>query len=201
MPAYAWEVTTPEQTSVNPWLPWSMVPNAIAESVPRAWIASASLGGAGTGVLTMVGNLVVPAGRLVSNMTMYSSTTAAVGQTNLWFALVRQSDNVVLAQTADNLDKGALGAAGGWANNSLLTLAYTTPWRAPSDTPVYGCLLQVATTVTTLRGYASIAGTIGISPFTVTSSTQTGITTPASLTSPVAYTAGFGTGLPYVALS
>lgn len=125
-----------------------------------------------SGVLQLVGGLVIPAGTAVTSITFVSGTQAAASLTNQWFCLVDTSLNV-LAKTAD-----VTSAA--WAANTAKTLTLSAPYTPSADKAVYAGLVVAGTTMPDLRGIATGAATNGIAPILAGAST-TGLTNPASL--------------------
>jgi hypothetical protein len=134
----------------------------------------------------------LPKGLVISNLAFVSGGTAAVTPTNWWFTL-HNSSRVALARTADQTTTA-------WAANTIksLAIAQTTAGAASSYTTTYSGLHYVgvmikATTVCSLISegavpdvLASVAPGIG--------GTDTGLSTPPTVTSG-AFTAGsFGAG-------
>ncbi len=117
----------------------------LAESFDRRFATTNStIGASGTLFLQSV---YLYAGQTVTNITMFSATTAAATTTNLWFALYDINRNL-LAQSA------AQGAYT-WAANTKKTLAMQTPYKVTQTGVYYIGVLQVATTIATLLGGAA----------------------------------------------
>jgi hypothetical protein len=121
----------------NPWAVSGDTLQVIGETIDRY---------AGTSVLTLptaathtcFGGIVLPAGRTVTNINFHY-TTAAATITIFYVALIRMSDRLVLATSAN--------ATGAWAAapaNKIVALS--TPYTPDVDTPVYIGLAQAATT-------------------------------------------------------
>ncbi|MGW7053143.1 right-handed parallel beta-helix repeat-containing protein [Streptomyces sp. NPDC054887] len=134
----------------------------------------------------------LPKGLVVSNITFTSGGTAAVTPTNWWFTL-HNSSRVALARTADQTTSA-------WAANTVKTLAIaqTTAGAGTSYTTTYAGLhylgvMVKATTQPNIVGEGSVADVVAsVSPGF--GGTDTGMTTPPTVTAG-AFTAGaFGAG-------
>ncbi len=134
----------------------------------------------------------LPKGFVVSSITFTSGGTAAVTPTNYWFTL-HNSSRVALARTADQTTTA-------WAANTIKTLAVaqTTAGAGTSYTTTYSGLhylgvMVKATTQPNLVGEGSVADVVAsVSPGF--GGTDTGMTTPPTVTAG-AFTAGaFGAG-------
>jgi parallel beta-helix repeat protein len=152
----------------------TMPSNATAETLPR-YACTASSATPSSGLL-YVQAITLPAGLLVSNITLCTGNAAKTGGTHGWYALL-DSGLVVRAVTADQTD-----AATVWgANNTLYTLPVVTPY-----TTTYAGLwylgVMVAQTSGTMPTWA-YAGTYndGLQTAPYISATSTGsLTTPPS---------------------
>lgn len=138
--ALPWRRTTPIYGHGNPRFPWDVAaPTAqvVMPTVPRILVQSLfSLAVAATQY--MIGGIVVPAGRTITNVN-YVATTAGATPTVDWFALARQSDRVALAHTANSVAAPAL--------NVPVVRALTAPWTPTADTPIWVVWsLNIATT-------------------------------------------------------
>lgn len=149
----------------------------LAETFPRQFATTNStIGASGTLFLQAI---YLTAGQLVSNITMFSATTAAATTTNLFFALYSgASTPALLAQSAN---QGAYT----WAANTSKTLAMTTPYRVPTSGLYYVGVMQAATTIATLLGGAAklnaiIASTAPIIHGTSTTGLTTALPNPAA---------------------
>ena len=133
------------------------------------------------------------AGQLVSNISISSATTAAATPTSngLLFGLYDGSRNL-LAQCAAQ-------GAWTWAANTIKTLAMSTPYRVPTSGLYYIGLLQVATTIATIKGGTARTGgqLAGLAPI-LHGTSNTGLTT--SLPNP-ANAITVGTASMYAAVS
>jgi hypothetical protein len=102
--------------------------------------------------------LVLPAGRPVTNVNMIYITAGATF-TVRHYALVRQSDRLVLAHTANSTAAPAIVP-------NITTGAFTTPLTPIEDTPVWVMLSHAATSLPSLmssQAAASVA-TMLVSP-------------------------------------
>lgn len=120
----------------------------LAETMPRMQGTTTNTTAGATGTLFMQA-IYLTAGQLVSNITIYSATTAAATTTNLFFALYSGATSPALL--AQSTNQGAYT----WAANTIKTLAMTTPYRVPTSGVYYIGLLQVATTIATIAGGAA----------------------------------------------
>lgn len=140
----------------NPRYPWDIGGNTaqpVMATLPRTSIAAAySL----TSTQTLVGGIVVPAGRTVSNVNFAALNTAA-SITILHFALVRQSDRLVMAHTANSTTVPTINAA--------TARALTGAWTPNYDTPVWVLISHTASTALQIAaGPASNAAANLIAP-------------------------------------
>jgi hypothetical protein len=152
--------TTPIYGHGNPRSPWGINSTAvqvIMETMPRV-VAT----GVDTFVLTtatqyLYGGIVIGAGKTVSNVS-YLATTAGAAPTVSWLALVRQSDRVVLAHTANIVTAPTV--------NVETKRAFLTPYTAIEDTPVWILFsYAVATTAPVFLSNASgVAATNLLAP-------------------------------------
>jgi hypothetical protein len=197
-PAQPWEVTIPEHdlAPVDK-SAWSLVPNLIDETVLRAAIGTANVSPPlVSGQMYGVGNLIVPAGELVSHLTWYAGTTAQVLPLNQWCALVNALTLQLLGVTNDFLTNV-------WAPNALRTFDMVAPYRAPVDLPVYACLvevLDVGGAPNSFRGNSGLSGNMNTFP-NVAGFADGGLTTPASCPAVITQPTGATTALPWVGLS
>lgn len=89
------------------------------------------------------------AGQVVSNITFWSSSTAAATPTHLLFGLADATGKIV-ATSAD-----ALTAA--WAANSAKTLPMTVAYTVPTEGLYYVVIAESATTLATITGLSTTA--------------------------------------------
>ena len=162
----------------------------LAETMPRETCpeVNSTIGATGTLFLQAI---YLKSGQTVSNITIFSATTAAATTTNLFFALYDGNRNLV----AQSANQGAYT----WAANTQKTLAMTTPYKVPTSGLYYVGLLQVATTIATIKGGTAktggqLAGAVPI----LHGTSSTGLTT--SLPNPAAAIT-VGTATMYAAVS
>ena len=148
----------------------------IAETHPRELLAEVNTSALTSGTLRMQAIYLV-AGQTVSNISVWSATTALATGTNQFFALYDSSRNL-LAQSANN-------TSGAWAANSVKTLAMTTPYKVPVSGLYYIGVMVAATTVPTLKGHTARTANqlAGAAPI-LAGNSSTGLTT--SLPNPAA---------------
>lgn len=121
------------------------------------------------------------AGQAYSTMTVCSATTAAGTPTNQWAALVRVSDNAILAKSADKTTEA-------WAANTEKTFDFaggTGAYTPSADELVRPGLLVVATTAPTLVGWSTTTPAVAAKAPQIggnANTTAASPTTPASLT-------------------
>ncbi len=164
--------------------------NTIAESIPRELCPEVNTTAGASGTLFMQA-IYLTAGQLVSNITIWSATTAAGTPTNKFFALYDVNRNL-LAQSAND-------TTAAWAANSAKTLAMTSPYRIPTSGQYYIGLLQTATTIATIKGgTAKTGGQLAAATPILHGNSSTGLTT--TLPNPAAAITG-GTASIYAAVS
>lgn len=162
----------------------------IAETIPRELCPEVNTTAAATGTLFLQA-IYLKAGQLVSNITIWSATTAAGTPTNGFFALYDANRNL-LAQCANFTTEA-------WAANSAKTKAMTTPYRVPTSGLYYIGLLQVATTIATIKGgTAKTGGQLAAAAPILNGTSSTGLTT--TLPNPAAAITA-GTASIYAAVS
>jgi hypothetical protein len=126
-------------------------------------------------------------GDLVSSISFFSATTAAVSPTNQWFALFDGAVNR-LEVTNDDLTNA-------WNANSKKTLSLASPYTVPAAGIYYLGVCVVAATVPTFAGATvSVVGPAYDSP-PVQGHIATGLTNPASC--PVSGTLTATASIPY----
>lgn len=161
-----------------------------AETMPRETCpeVNSTIGASGTLFLQAI---YLKAGTLVSNISVSSATTAAATPTNGFFALYDASRNL-LAQTANWTTEA-------WAANTIKTKALSAAYRVPTSGLYYIGVLQVATTIATLKGgTAKTGGQLAALPPILHGTSSTGLTT--TLPNPAAAITG-GTASLYAAVS
>lgn len=163
---------------------------AFAETIPRELCpeVNSTIGASGTLFLQAI---YLNAGQLVSNISILSATTAVATGTNGFFALYDASRNL-LAQSANYTSEA-------WAANTIKTKAMTTPYRVRTSGLYYIGLLQVATTIATIKGgTARTGGQLGGQAPILHGNSSTGLTT--TLPNPAAAITA-GTASMYAAVS
>lgn len=148
----------------------------IAETMPRELCPEVNTTAGASGTLFMQA-IYLKAGQLVSNITIASATTAIGTPTNQFYALYDANRNL-LAQSANQ-------TTAAWAANTVRTLAMTTPYRVPTSGLYYIGLLQVATTIATIKGGTAktggqLSGAVPILHGTSTTGLTTALPNPAA---------------------
>lgn len=162
----------------------------IAETIPRDLCPEVNTTAAATGTLFLQA-IYLRAGQLVSSISIWSATTAAGTPTNGFFALYDAARNL-LAQSANFTTEA-------WAANSVKTKAMTTAYRVPVSGLYYIGLLQVATTIATIKGgTAKTGGQLAAAAPILNGTSSTGLTT--TLPNPAAAITA-GTASIYAAVS
>lgn len=162
----------------------------IAETIPRELCPEVNTTAGATGTLFLQA-IYLKAGQVVSSITIWSATTAAGTPTNGFFALYDANRNLV-AQSANSTTEA-------WAANSAKTKAMTTPYKVPTSGLYYVGLLQVATTIATIKGgNARTGGQLAAAAPTLAGTSSTGLTT--TLPNPAAAITA-GTASIYAAVS
>lgn len=108
------------------------------------------------------------AGQVVSNVTFWSHSTAAVTPTHQLFGLADSTGKIV-ATSAD-----ALTAA--WAANASKTLAMVAPYTVPADGIYYIAIALTAGTLPTLAGVTPVAPMVLATPAVAFSDTANATT-------------------------
>lgn len=170
-----------EYTYAAPWRPNLGPASTIAETIPRELCSEVNTTAGASGTLFLQA-IYLQAGQLISNISIWSATTAAGTPTNGFFALYDGARNLV-AQTANHTTEA-------WAANTVKTKALTTAYRVPTSGLYYIGLLQVATTIATIKGgTAKTGGQLASTAPIMHGTSNTGLTT--SLPNPAnAITAG-----------
>jgi len=162
----------------------------LAETMPRELCSEVNTTAGASGTLFMQA-IYLKAGTLVSNITIWSATTAAGTPTNKFFALY-DANRALLAQSAND-------TTAAWGSNSAKTLAMTTPYRVPVSGLYYIGLLQVASTIATIKGgTAKTGGQLAAAAPILNGTSSTGLTT--ALPNPAAAITA-GTASIYAAVS
>ena len=111
-------------------------------------------------------------GQRIASITHYSATTAGATLTAQWFSL-RNASRQLLAVTVDDTNVA-------WAADTAKTLALAVPYTVRASGYYYVGRMIAATTVPTLRGRTGIAALNAIAPINGGTTTDTGLTTPAT---------------------
>lgn len=142
---------------------------SIAETFPRRFVQGAQFQPAtGTMILSA---LYVPAGKLITNVTFVSGSTAEASGTHLWFALYDLNLNL-LQQTPDDVVAGSFGA--NTAKTKALNATVTTTYSGL----YYAAFMCAGTTIPGLLAFATSATTVALAPV-LSGSSSTGLTTTA----------------------
>jgi hypothetical protein len=128
------------------------ITGTIAETVGRELCEEAN-GNPLTGILYPTG-IILYAGQVVTNISMFSGATAAGTPTNWFFALYNENLDIC-AQSANQTTTA-------WAANTIKTLAMGTAYTVPKTGLYYVCFMMTATTMVTLK-----CTTLTSSPFNV----------------------------------
>lgn len=149
---------------------------AIAQTHTRI-VTVSDLAALSTGRLSLVA-IYLPAGVTVNSISFLSRTTPAGTPTNQWFALLNNAASpVLLRQTADDTTTA-------WAANTVKTLALSSSFVTTYSGLHYVGIMVAAATVPTLTGVSLVSGVFGALTPLVYGTSTTGLTTPASFTSP-----------------
>jgi len=153
-----------------PTMPNLGVTGTIAETFNRELLNEVNTSALTSGTLRFQA-IYLQAGNTVSNISIYSATTAAATPTNGFFALYDGSRNL-LAQSANFTTEA-------WAANTVKTKAMTTPYKVPTSGLYYVGIMIAATTVPTLIGHtARTTNTVGgVAPILQGNTASTGLTT------------------------
>lgn len=191
--------TTQVARQADFWLPQNIDDGtpAIAENIPMArfYPGMANLSVLTSGVMYLVGGMVLPAGAPVNRLRFLSGDTAAGTPTNQWAALLDRSGRV-LAVTADRTNSA-------WGTDSFKTFSFATPYVPTGPTPVYVGLMVKAATPPSLvglstggkynwifyydDGIAGNAAATGLSTPIAVDSTRRPLNSPSGLTTNIAY--------------
>lgn len=188
-PTFPWEVAVPIP-SLAPIDKryWSFFPATIDDSIFRG-LAVTNLVPLASGTLYCTGNLIIPAGKLVTNLLVFTGNTVTAAITNNWLALIDEVTNNVLGLTADLLAAHAASV--------LVSIPLTTPYRAPKDQSVYVGMCQVGTTPNSFRGLSSLSGAVNLPP-NLAGSSNAGLVGPGTLPSPITDPTGATVSIPWV---
>lgn len=162
----------------------------LAETMPRETCPEVNTTAGASGTLFLQA-IYLKAGTLVSSITIWSATTASGTPLNGFFALYDQSRNL-LAQSANFTTEA-------WSANSVKTKAMTSAYRVTVSGLYYVGLMQVATTIATIKGgTAKTGGQLAAAAPILNGTSSTGLTT--ALPNPAAAITA-GTASIYAAVS
>jgi hypothetical protein len=126
-----------------------------------------------SGVLSLHGNLVIPAGVTASALTFCSTNIAAGVPTHWWFCIVDQAAMKVRAVSADQ-------TSAAWGTFATKTLSMAAAYTPSVDTAVYAGIMMVASTTVQLRSDGLNAAWAVRAPIWCGES-NTGLTTPLAV--------------------
>lgn len=164
----------------------------IAETIPRELCPEVNTAVAATGVLFMQA-IYLYAGQTVSNIILWTATTAAGTPTHYMAGLFDGATRNLLATSTDKTTTA-------WAANAQTTFAMTTPYKVPTSGYYYIGFFMTATTIVTLKGGTAKTGgqLAAAAPILNGASASTGLTT--ALPNPAGAITG-GTASIYAAVS
>jgi hypothetical protein len=115
----------------SPWAPgqtWPTSAQPVMETLPRTMVGSTLTPTSGTAFQYLIGGIVVPAGRTVTNFnSIYTNAGSSISVN--WWALARISDRVVMGHSANSTTLPS--------TNVVTSRALVTPWTPIEDTPVW----------------------------------------------------------------
>jgi hypothetical protein len=142
----------------------------IAETMPRETCTETNTSVPNVSGTLFLQGIYLMAGQIVTNISIWSATTAAGTPTNCIFGLYDSARNL-LAQSANQTTTA-------WPANSERKLAMTSPYRVPISGFYYIGILVTATTLpTTKGGTAKISGSLAGAPPILHGVSTTGLTT------------------------
>lgn len=145
------------------------VTGTIAETIPRELCAEVNTTVGASGTLFMQA-IYLTAGQLVSNITLWSATTAAGTPTNYNVGLYDVNRNLLVNGTNKTTEA--------WTANSSKTFAMTAAYRVPTSGVYYIGYYMTATTVATLKGgTAKTGGQLAGAAPALHGTSSTGLTT------------------------
>lgn len=166
------------------------VSGALAETIPRAVATWANQNAALVSGTLRLQAIELRAGMTVTNVGFVAGTTAAVAPTNWWFGLF-DSARAILKLTADQTSTA-------WAANEAKVVALSSAHQIPATGLYYLGIMVAAGTVPSLCVSASgITSATGLAPILTGNTTNTGLTTPASLGAGPAGAITVAGGYPY----
>lgn len=147
---------------------------AKTETFPRRFAtAGSSTATSGNLCVTLIP---LPAGQLVSNITMYTNSAAKTGGTHGWYVLL-DSNRKVVAVTADQTDAATVWGTG----STAYTLAVGTPYTVPVAGAYYIGVMVAATGMPNFAASVTPATIINAAPPILAGVSSTAQTTPPAL--------------------
>ncbi|MES2903856.1 MAG: hypothetical protein V4696_06705 [Pseudomonadota bacterium] len=122
------------------------IAGTVAETIPRELCQEANVSPLISGTVYLQG-LYLKAGQVCTNISFFSSTTAAGTPTNQIFGLYGPNRQLYAQTTNDT--------TAAWAANTIKTLALSAPVTIPISGVYFVAILVTATTVPNLKGMAS----------------------------------------------
>lgn len=166
---------------------------AIDSTLDRGRANSSGIAIGVTGRLTLIGAVMIPAGRTVTNITVVSGSTAVVNPTNQWFTLVDSAaGNAILAKTIDNTTTA-------WGTVTARTLALSATYTPTTDKLALIGVGITAGTMPTLSGWTGLSIDVGGFSPVISGLAVTGLTDPASFTAVGAITGAATIGYAWIA--
>lgn len=127
------------------------ITGTIAETIPRMLCAEVNIGALVSGTLRLTA-IWLREGMIVTNISLFSATTAAGTPTNGFFGLYNV--NRALLARSFNFTTEA------WAANTIKTKAMTAPYTVKKTGLYYIAVMITATTVPTLKASASLTSNV-----------------------------------------
>lgn len=185
----------------NSWEPNDGTRFHVLSNFPRYLATNGAIAALTTQRLSVVANIVVPAGQTITAISFFSGATALATATNQWFSILSLAASPVTIRSTVN------GTNVAWAANTKKTLLLSSAWTPLIDTPILvGCMVH-ATTVPSLTGSVAQAAALLTTTNGSTIGFPTGLTANLTLTTPPADGTAMGTmtalsvGQPYVLLT
>jgi hypothetical protein len=181
------------QARLGPWQP----AGALAVTIIDRSDLGGTLTPSNAGQLRLTGGtdvgMLIPAGTVISNLNIFTGSTAGATITNQWMCIVRQSTLAVQATTL-NKTTTAIPATTQITYQVASTIGGSVAgsWTCPTTAIYYFGYAITATTAPTLVSHASVTAPIMAVAPAIAGTSTTGLTTPASLTTPVTTPTGGG---------
>lgn len=168
-PSYAAEINEPWDVGATETARPTICQN-MSRSVALAGQAQTAI----TAITSLHGGMVIPSGKLITNVNLFCTAAGAGTVTTFWFALVRASDMSVLQRTANSTTLPTVSVVHTRALQATLTL--------DKDTPVYLAWgTQVATTSPAFLGTTGVAAANLVAPILAGNSTTSPTSTPPTV--------------------